>query len=125
MTDPKSVDSFAYDPPLDSEDIGSNGSTNPTLGDVIAARLNRRDVLRGALAVSAIGAAMPGSLPGLSSPAAAQTAAPKSSFNFTEISAGSDETHHAPEGYEADILMRWGDPVLPGAPAFDPQKQTA
>jgi secreted PhoX family phosphatase len=125
MTDPKSVDSSAYER-LDSEDIGSNSSANPTLGDVIAARLNRRDVLRGALAVSAIGAAMPGLLlPGISTPAAAQTVAPKSSFNFTEIAAGSDETHHAPEGYDADILMRWGDPVLPGAPAFDPQKQTA
>ena len=123
MHDPNFSESSPREPMSDSEDIGSNDSANSTLGDVIAARLNRRDMLRGALAVTAIGAALP--LPGPTRPAAAQTAAPKSSFDFAEIPAGSDETHHVPEGYDGDILMRWGDPVLPGAPAFDPHKQSA
>ena len=46
-------------------------------------------------------------------------------FPFKEVAAGVDEKHHVAEGYDADILIRWGDPVLPGAPAFDPLKQTA
>ncbi|MBN9081776.1 MAG: dTDP-glucose 4,6-dehydratase [Rhizobiales bacterium 62-17] len=104
----------------ESEDIGSNASENPTIGDMIAARLNRRDLMRGALAVGAVSAT-------LRIPAFAQAPAPtaKSAFNFVEIEAGSDEKHHVAQGYDADILIRWGDPVLPGAPAFDPTKQTA
>ena len=38
-----------------------------------------------------------------------------------EVAAGVDDKHHVAEGYDADVLIRWGDPVLPGAPAFDPR----
>ncbi len=39
--------------------------------------------------------------------------------------AGVDEKHYVAEGYDAQVLVRWGDPVLPGAPAFDPVRQSA
>lgn len=107
-----------------AEDVGCNPTENPTMGDVIAARFGRRDMLRGALAVSAISAvAGPVALAALSKDAAAQTAKP--SFTFSEVAFGVDETHHVAAGYDADVLIRWGDPVLPGAPAFDPLKQSA
>ncbi|NYZ11480.1 PhoX family phosphatase [Azospirillum sp. RWY-5-1] len=107
------------------EDIGRNTSANPTMGDIIAARFGRRDMLRGALAVSAITATLgPAALAGLK-PAAAAAAEGKPSFAFTEVEFGVDETHHVAAGYDADILIRWGDPVLADAPAFDPMKQSA
>ncbi len=47
------------------------------------------------------------------------------SVSFSEISHSADEKHHVAEGYDADILIRWGDPVLPGARKFDPATLTA
>ena len=89
--------------------------------DVIAARFHRRDILRGALGVAAIAATV--------SPlaiAAARDARPGDPrFGFSEVESGVDENHHVADGYDADVLIRWGDPVLAGAPAFDPSRQTA
>ncbi len=112
---PRSVDAGA------SEDLGSNPSANPAIGDIIAERLSRRDLLMsGLLAVSAMSVTAPAALfaPG------ARAADGASPFNFPEVPAGSDETHHVADGYDADVLIRWGDAVLPEAPAFDPLAQT-
>jgi secreted PhoX family phosphatase len=110
------------------EDIGSNASANDTMGDVIARRYGRRDVMRGALAVAAITATfgplstVVGARPASAQSAAAQT---KAAFSFPEVARGVGRDHAVAEGYSADVLIRWGDPVLPDAPAFDPLKQTA
>ncbi len=103
-----------------SEEIPTNQSDAATLGDVIHRRYRRRTVLKGALAVSAI-AAVAGS--GVLS-AAREARAASGRFSFTEIEHGADGTHHVAPGYDADILIRWGDPVTADAPAFDPHKQT-
>ena len=105
----------------DSEDVGSNHSQNPTMGDIIAKRFHRRDVMKGSLAVATVTATM-GPL-ALAAARKAHAATPN--FGFNEIEAGVDETHHVAEGYNANILIRWGDPVVKGAPAFDPMNQTA
>ncbi len=99
-----------------------NMSANPTMGELISARFSRRGFLKGSLAVSAIAATV--------SPLALLTAgdakaAGASAFSFTEVEAGVDETHHVAEGYDADILLRWGDGLFPDAPEFDPENQTA
>ena len=106
----------------ESEDIPSNQSTAATMGDVINRRYGRREVLRGALAMTAISA--------VAGPAAAimakeAKAAMKGSFDFEEIEAGLTESHAVAPGYKADILIRWGDKVEAGAPDFDPMNQTA
>ena len=105
----------------ESDNVGRNASENPTMGDVIATRFSRRDLMRGALAVTAISSTL-GPL-ALAASRPAQAATP--SFGFAEVKAGVDANHHVAPGYRADILIRWGDPVLPGAPEFDPMAQTA
>lgn len=106
----------------ESENIGRNPTDNPTLGDVIAARYDRRDILKGALGVTAIAA----TISPLAIAAATKAKADiPTRFNFQELEAAVDTTHHVAEGYDADVLIRWGDPVLPGTPSFDPLKQTA
>jgi secreted PhoX family phosphatase len=105
----------------ESENVGRNPTENPTIGDVIAARYDRREILRGALGVAAIAA----TVSPLAIAAAQQAHAEGARFPFREVAAGVDEKHHVADGYDADVLIRWGDKVLPGAPAFDPLKQTA
>jgi secreted PhoX family phosphatase len=120
MTEPLRTRSQAAE---DGEDAGSNLSRNATFGDVVAARFDRRDLLRGLLGVGAIAAVLtPRALAAGPATAAQGQATP---FPFREIEAGSDAHHHVAEGHDADILIRWGDPVLPGAPAFDPRNQSA
>lgn len=104
----------------DSQNIGINHSSNPTIEEVVQQRYGRRDVLKGLLAGSAA-AALSAGLP-LGAPASAQ-AAPR--FTFTEIAHGADERHHVAPGYDAEVLIRWGDPVTADAPAFNVQAQSA
>ena len=106
----------------ESGEIGVNPTENPTMGDMIAARFNRRDLLRGAMAVTAISATVGREALAANEQPAKQAVAP--SFDFKEIEAGVDQNHHVAEGYDAQILLRWGDPLFPDAPEFDPNAQT-
>lgn len=43
---------------------------------------------------------------------------------FTAIPHGTSENHMLAEGHALQVLIRWGDPVLPHAPVFNPKNQT-
>ena len=120
MTEIKQTRSQAYEA---SEDIGRNTSANPTLGDIIAARFDRRDLIKGALGVAAISVTV-GPL-ALAAARPAQAASAASRFKFNEVVAGVDKNHHVADGYDAQILIRWGDPILPGGKPLDPMNQSA
>jgi len=101
---------------------GHNVSDNPTMGEIISRRFSRRSFLQGSLAVSAIAATV--------SPVALMSAdkaraATGSAFSFPEVEAGVDANHHVAEGYDADVLLRWGDAIFADSPEFDPINQTA
>jgi len=108
----------------EAENIPSNPATAPTMGEVIGARYGRRALLEGALATTAI-TALVGPTALATARRAAANAGPETRFRFDEIAHGVDETHHVAAGHRAEILLRWGDPVVPGVPAFDPMNQTA
>jgi uncharacterized protein len=108
----------------DSGDVGVNSTANFTMGEIIATRFNRRDLLRGSLAVAAISATV-GTRALAANEQPTKKASNSISFDFKEIEAGVDQTHHVAEGYDAQVLLRWGDPIFPDAPEFDPMNQTA
>lgn len=86
-----------------SEDLGVNTSTAPTISDLVAVRLSRRDALKGLMAGVAVSALGPVGY------AADALANGGSSFTFKEIPHGIDQTHHVAEGYDVNVLIRWGD----------------
>ncbi|MGX5800908.1 PhoX family protein [Bradyrhizobium sp. Arg314] len=99
-----------------------NPTDNRTMGEIIAARFSRRGFLMGSLAVSAIAA----TVSPLALVAADEArAAEGSAFKFDELEAGIDDKHHVAPGYDADVLLRWGDPLFADSPEFDPAKQSA
>ncbi|MCB1738381.1 MAG: PhoX family phosphatase [Gammaproteobacteria bacterium] len=107
------------------EDVPLNPSAEATLGDLIQRRFSRRNLLKGALGVVALSGLA--SIPLRALAEAPDTAASESkpAFGFREIRHGVDETHHVAQGYRADVLIRWGDPLHGDGPGFDPYRQTA
>src|SRR3712207_3302047 len=98
-----------------TDEVASNPTGNPTMGDIIAARLSRRDLVRGALAAATITATVS---PLALAAARKANAAVGLSFDFPEVAAGVDENHYVAEGYDAQVLLRWGDPIFADVPAF-------
>ncbi|MFC9466942.1 PhoX family protein [Streptomyces coelicoflavus] len=114
-----------------------NTSGNEYVGDVIAGALSRRSMMRAAavVTVAAAGAGAVG-VAGAPSAQAAPVAGGKGhgkpsrdrgarGLRFTPVAPNTDDAVTVPEGYRQDVVIRWGEPILRGAPAFDPEKQSA
>jgi secreted PhoX family phosphatase len=106
------------------DDIPTNPRLERTIGDVINARYGRRDLLKGMLGVSAT-TALFGTSALIAPNEAVAGGHSKGRYNFEELTWGNDETHHIAEGYDADVLLRWGDPITADAPEFDVMNQSA
>jgi uncharacterized protein len=107
----------------DADDECSNPLLAPTIGNVILARFSRREALRGLTAVAALASLAPVGTAVFVGRNVWAGQAP--ALDFEEVPHGNTETHAVPRGYQAQTLIRWGDPVEAGAPAFDPLEQSA
>jgi uncharacterized protein len=87
-----------------------NPSTEPTIGEVIS----RRTMLKGMAAGSAFGLFGCGTLSTVSS----------SDPSFTEVPRSTGEGIQVPPGYNAQVLLRQGDPIKSGALEYNPATQT-
>ncbi|NQY14887.1 MAG: PhoX family phosphatase [Henriciella sp.] len=113
-------------------DQSENQTSNPriaegakTISDLVEARLSRRGLLGGLVASG--GLVMTGCVAVEDTEGAPLTEAPSSDetlFKFDEIARGLDQTHHVPDGYRADVVLRWGDPLFSDSPDFDANDQS-
>ena len=116
-------------------DACSRPAPNPTdhltFREVAGAALSRRRVLHAGLVAGLAGVAAAacggGGGGNGATPAAGAAVAPAlpSTLGFTAVPPNTQDAVVVPEGFEQQVVIRWGDPVLPGAPAFDPARQTA
>lgn len=103
------------------DDIPLNRHLDATLGSVLMRRYGRRDAIKGLLAVSAASLLF-GHAP---DPAEAQqTKTAQSRFRFAEALNGVATDHHLAQDHEAQVLLRWGDPVFADSAPFDPHNQS-
>ena len=89
----------------DDDDLSTNSTDNLPFVEIAEARFAWRVVLRGFVAAAAAGA--------------------PSSFTFKALEQVIKEDHQVAEGYDASVLIRWGDKVLADAPIFDANNQSA
>ncbi|MGH3751155.1 MAG: PhoX family protein [Pseudonocardiaceae bacterium] len=96
-----------------------NTSGNEYFGDVVARVVSRRGVLTALVAAAVIvpagGVALAGCGPARGT---------GRTLDFRPVAPNTLDAVVVPEGYQHAVVIRWGDPVLPGAPEFDFGAQT-
>ncbi len=102
----------------EQEDNAIERPASPSLNTLWERRIARRSLLKGAAGLGLMAGAGTG-LTGLAG-CDQKPDAPNFTFNFPEIAHGVDTTHHVATDHSADVLIRWGDALKPGLPAFDP-----
>jgi len=109
-----------------------NTSDNEYFGDLVRQAMSRRSVLRAAgvavLAVgggSALAACSSGTKTAGTESSVAAVAPASPGMDFTAVAPNKEDAVIIPDGYKQSVVISWGDPVLPGAPAFDVKNQSA
>jgi hypothetical protein len=116
---------------------GGEHQREPVLADVASEAMSRRGLLTAGaaaglvLSTAGLGAATAAAAPASPGGAAvggrtkAPGAIPTLDLDYTPVPPNTLDTVVVPNGYEWDVVIRWGDPVERHAPAFDFENQTA
>ena len=98
---------------MDPDDLENNTSGNPSMHDVLAARLHRRHVLKGG--VGAMAMASLGTL-GLTACATGTKMAGTTVLGFKAVGKAISDRVTVPEGYTATVVYATGDSIDPQVP---------
>ncbi len=104
----------------DNNIVNPNADSTINLSSIIETIISRRNIFKisaGMVALSTIGCKE-------TTDTKKSTENNANPFDFTEITSGVDGTIHVPEGYDADVLVSWGDGFDTSLSAFDPYNQT-
>jgi len=102
-----------------------NTSDNPYLNDLIAKAVSRRSLLRAGVVASAVaGTAGALAVPAAAGPGWHDRHRTPRGLRFDVVPPNTDDQVTIPSEYRQQVVIRWGDPVLEGAPEFDPDAQT-
>lgn len=104
------------------EDPCSNPSPEIPIGELIS----RRQALRGVAAgLAAVGLVTSATTANEALPTQRIVRDGGSTLKFKELEHGNSLNAMVADGYEMQVLLRWGDPILSDATTFDPLAQTA
>jgi secreted PhoX family phosphatase len=102
-----------------------NTSGNQTMRDLVEATIARRSVLKGGAAgAGALVVGFTGGTPAAAAADGSARTAPVGTAAFTPVAPNVRDSVTVPKGFGHHVVIGWGDPVLPGAPAFDVRSQT-
>ena len=94
------------------EDIGSNPSPGTSLGELIEARLSRRAALRGLVGAGAVAVLTDQLLASTGTAEARALSVPRqggpSTLTFSELRQQLSQDQSVAEGYEVQMVIRWG-----------------
>lgn len=93
-----------------------NCSTAPPFETVLARRFDRRQVLRGAVALTLLAAYYRAP--------SGHAAGGRGALTFQPITLNLSDQVTLPEGYASTVLLRWGDPIRRDAPEFSLARQS-
>ena len=104
-----------------------NTSGNEYFADVLGRAMSRRGVLRAGAVITMAGgasAALAACAPGESQGPPSSTPRLPQGLDYEPVAANTTDAITLPPGYDHNVVIRWGDPVVPGAPEFDFENQT-
>jgi len=105
-----------------------NNTGNEPFAAILNRRISRRSLVRAtiagapllALSTSPLGSQIFGS-----APLSGKAEAASSTIGLQSIPHDNEDSINIAEGYSSNVVIRWGDAVVPGAPAFNLNGQTA